>query len=87
MAQTLHFNIIFRSEPEGGFTAMVPSLPGCISYGKTLPEAKRMIQDAIEGYIESLKKHNEPIASDSDSFFTRLDISPTRRNRRTANYA
>jgi len=36
-------------------------LPGCISQGKTRNEAISNILEAIEGYIESLKKHNEPI--------------------------
>jgi len=53
----LSHNIIFRPEPEGGFTVIVPSLPGCITYGKNLQEAKKMAIDAIKGYIISLKKH------------------------------
>jgi antitoxin HicB len=43
-------------EPEGGFTAIVPALPGCVTYGRTLAEARTMAKDAISGYIESLKK-------------------------------
>lgn len=50
----LQFNVVFRPELEGGFTALVPSLPGCISYGKDFVEAKEMIVDAIEGYVVSL---------------------------------
>ena len=46
---------------EGGYTVYVPSLPGCISQGRTRKEALENIQDAIKGYIESLKKHNDPI--------------------------
>jgi antitoxin HicB len=55
-----HLNIVLRPEPEGGFTAIVPALPGCVTYGRTLAEAKRMAKDAISGYIESLRKHTEP---------------------------
>jgi antitoxin HicB len=58
-----HFNIILRPEPEGGFTAMVPILPGCVAYGRTLAAEKEMARDAICGYVESLKKHKEPIPS------------------------
>ncbi len=54
-----HFNIVLRPEPEGGFTAIVPALPGCVTFGRTLAEAKKMAKDAITGYIESLKKHKE----------------------------
>ena len=56
-----HFNLVLRPEPEGGFTAIVPVLPGCVTYGRTLCEAKSMAKDAISAYIESLKKRNSPI--------------------------
>ena len=57
----LHYNLIFKPEAEGGFTVIVPSLPGCVTYGKNLEEAKEMARDAIEGYLYSLKKHKEAI--------------------------
>ncbi len=55
------FSLVLQPEPEGGFTAIVPVLPGCVTYGRTLAEAKKMAKDAIFSYIESLKKHGEPI--------------------------
>ncbi|MBU1102163.1 type II toxin-antitoxin system HicB family antitoxin [Patescibacteria group bacterium] len=64
----IQFNVIFRPEPEGGFTVIVPALPGCISYGRNLKEARKMATDAIRGYIASLKKHKEPIPSDEETF-------------------
>ena len=70
----LSYNVIFRPEPEGGFTVIVPSLPGCITYGKNLQEAKKMVIDAIRGYIISLKEHKEAIPSDKESFFSSVDI-------------
>jgi len=60
-----HFNVVLRPEPEGGFTAIVPVLPGCVTYGRTLAEAKKMARDAIAGYIASLKKHREPVSTRS----------------------
>ena len=33
-----NYTLIFKPEPEGGFTVVVPSLPGCVTYGKTLEE-------------------------------------------------
>ena len=75
--KNLKYNVIFSPEPEGGFTAMVPTLPGCISYGETLVEAKKMIIDAMEAYIFSLKKHNEFIPQDSESFISSINIDKT----------
>ncbi len=60
-----HFNIVLRPEPEGGFTVIVPALPGCVTYGRTLAEAKKMAKDAISGYVTSLRKHNEPVPTAS----------------------
>ncbi len=62
------YRVLFRKEPEGGFTAIVPSLPGCVSFGKTLEEAKAMIREAIELYLESLKAHGEPVPTEEDVF-------------------
>ncbi len=57
----MKFRIVIEPDEDGIFVAECPSLPGCISQGKTRQKALENIQDAIEGYIESLKKHNEPI--------------------------
>jgi predicted RNase H-like HicB family nuclease len=53
----MRFTLVFNKEPEGGYTVEVLELPGCVSYGETIEEAKKMIKDAIKGYIYSLKKH------------------------------
>lgn len=72
---TISYNLIFRPEPEGGFTVTVPSLPGCVTYGKNLAHAKKMALDAIMGYIASLKKHGDPIPTDQDSFISAVQIT------------
>ena len=68
MKEKLRYNVILRPEPEGGFTVVVPGLPGCITYGKDLQEARNMAVDAIEGYIISLRKHKEPVPTDDEYF-------------------
>ena len=72
---TSQFNVIFRPEAEGCFTAIVPALPGCVSYGKDLSHAKEMITDAIKGYLVSLKKHRQGVPSDEGSFVTLMSFS------------
>lgn len=62
----LVYRIFLHKEPEGGFTVTVPSLPGCVTYGETLEEAKQMAREAIELYIESLREHGEEIPSEND---------------------
>ena len=77
MRKTFRYSVIFRPEPEGGFTVIVPSLPGCVTYGRNLKEAKKMAIDAIKGYIVSLKKHKEAVPSDEENFFTSVEIKKT----------
>ena len=69
-----HFNVVLRPEPEGGFTVLVPALPGCVTYGRTLAEAKKMARDAAADYVESLRKHQEPIPTDDETLVTTLDL-------------
>jgi antitoxin HicB len=57
----MKYRILIEQDEDGMFVAECPALPGCLSQGKTRTEAIENIQDAIKGYLESLKKHNEPI--------------------------
>ncbi|MBI5485908.1 MAG: type II toxin-antitoxin system HicB family antitoxin [Deltaproteobacteria bacterium] len=68
------YQIFLRPEPEGGFSVFVPSLPGCITWGKDLDHAKRMAADAISAYLESLRKHSEPIPADPDGLVTSVEV-------------
>ncbi len=70
----LSYRILLRPEPEGGYTVIIPSLPGCITYGKNIEEAKKMALDAIKAYLESLKTHGEPIPDDSEILESTLNI-------------
>jgi len=57
----MKYRVIIEQDEEGMYIAECPSLPGCISQGRTCEEALKNIKEAIEGYLESLEKHNEPI--------------------------
>ena len=52
---------ILLEKNEDMYVAECPTLPGCISQGKTRVEAIKNVKDAIKGYLISLKKHNEPV--------------------------
>jgi len=52
--------IIYPGE-DGYWVAECPSLPGCISQGKTKEEALANIKEAINGYIAALKEDNLPV--------------------------
>lgn len=57
----MKYRVIVEEDEDGIFVAECPTLPGCISQGKTRKEALYNIKEAIKGYLESLKKHNEPV--------------------------
>ncbi len=57
----MKLRVIIEQDEDGAFVAECPTLPGCISQGKTRAEAVNNIRDAITGYVQSLKKHGEPI--------------------------
>jgi predicted RNase H-like HicB family nuclease len=55
----MRFTVIFEAQPEGGYHAMCPSLPGCHSEGDSLAEADVNIREAIGVYVESMVAHGE----------------------------
>ena len=57
----MKFRIMIQPDEDGVFVAECATLPGCISQGRTRAEAVKNIQDAIGGYLASLRKHDEPI--------------------------
>lgn len=57
----MKYRIFIEQDEDGIFVAECPALPGCFSQGESRSEALVNIKDAIEGYLASLSKHNEPI--------------------------
>jgi antitoxin HicB len=57
----MKFRVLLQQDEDGVFVAEVPSLPGCISQGDTRTAALTNIREAIEGYLDSLRAHGEPI--------------------------
>jgi len=74
----LNYTAVFQKEPEGGFTVFIPLLPGCVSYGADLEDAKKMIGEAIELYVESLNDHNEEVPTEENIFYSQINIIPSK---------
>lgn len=51
----MKLKVYFEPSKDGGYTAYVPSLPGCISEGDSIEEATKNIKEAIELYIVSVE--------------------------------
>ena len=71
-AKILKYNVIFQPEHEGGYTVIVPTLRGCVTYGKTLEEAREMAIDAIQGFIACMKEDKEKIPTDESSIVSMI---------------
>jgi antitoxin HicB len=69
------YRIVLRKEPEGSYTAIVPALPGCITWGENIEQAMEMAKEAITGYIEVLKEEGEPIPDDNETLEYSLQLS------------
>jgi len=72
--RVLKYRTYLREEPEGGYTVFVPTLPGCITYGKDIKEALEMAKEATELYIGCLKDKGEEIPSDEGLLETTIII-------------
>ncbi len=57
----LTYTVIFEKAPEGGYVALVPALPGCMTQGETFEQAQERVKDAIQGYIEVLREDGEEV--------------------------
>ena len=57
----MKYRVIIEQDEDGVFVAECPSLPGCVSQGSNRDEAIANVKDAIKGYLESLRKHDEAI--------------------------
>jgi len=57
----MRYTVILQRESDGGYVAIVPSLPGCASQGDTREEALKNIEEAAELYIEDVQAVGDPL--------------------------
>jgi len=55
----MKFRVLIDQDEDGVFTVEVPTLPGCLSQGKTREQAIENVREAIKLYLESLEAHGE----------------------------
>jgi antitoxin HicB len=70
MNRSTEYPVLIRSLPAadgGGFVALVPDLPGCMSDGETPDEAFANAQDAIVVWIEVASELGRPIPAPTSS--------------------
>jgi predicted RNase H-like HicB family nuclease len=52
--------VVYEKTPTG-YSAYVPDLPGCITTGPTLPDTKRLMQEAISGHLSVMREYGDAI--------------------------
>ena len=71
---TYEYTAFFEPNENGGYTVTVPTLPGLVTEGKDLEEAREMALDAIRCYIQGLKKAKEPIPIEKETAQFKLSV-------------
>jgi antitoxin HicB len=70
--------VLYEPAEEGGYVVTCPALPGLVTEGETLEEARQMARDAIRAYLESLKKDGMPIPTDKKLALDPVELDPVR---------
>ena len=74
--KTLRYKIMLRKEEDGTYTVIVPSLPGCLTFGRTVEEALAMAKEAIEGFVACMIARGEEAPVEScGSMIRTIDIA------------
>ena len=72
--KTLRYKVLLRKEDDGTYTVIVPSLPGCLTFGDTIEEALEMAKEAIEAYIESLAARGKDMPVEEDQIEVTITV-------------
>ena len=74
LMRSLSYRVLLKKEPEGCYSAVVPTLPGCATFGATIEEAIEMAKEAIEAYVESLLSRGEEVPTEEETLEYTLTI-------------
>ncbi|MDN5358217.1 MAG: hypothetical protein PWP76_60 [Candidatus Diapherotrites archaeon] len=76
--QVLDFDVVIVKDPDEGYYAYVPQLPGCFSQGETIEETVKNVREAIELYLEVLsEEEREEILSEKPEaiLITKVEVN------------
>jgi predicted RNase H-like HicB family nuclease len=61
------YRVVLLHERDGRYSAIVPALE-VASWGDTVPEALRRVEEALAGHIECMRRHGDLVPADSETF-------------------
>ncbi|MCK4353434.1 type II toxin-antitoxin system HicB family antitoxin [candidate division WOR-3 bacterium] len=71
----MKYTVVLIPDSEKGYTAIVPTLPGCVTQGETISQVSERAKEAIECYLDSLEKDNEPIPEEGELHTLQLKVA------------
>ncbi|MGH9572872.1 MAG: type II toxin-antitoxin system HicB family antitoxin [Candidatus Acidiferrales bacterium] len=72
--KTYEYTVFFEQNEHGDYTVTVPTLPGLVTEGSDLEDARDMARDAIRCYIEGLKKAKAPIPVEKETAQLKISV-------------
>lgn len=81
---TTSYNAIFKSDQEGYYEVTFPDFPGCVTFGKTMAEAKKKAKEVLQLWVEELTERGQRIISIPIELITGKSPSSTPRKEKTA---
>ena len=72
---TYTFTMLFEPAEEGGYVVTCPALPGLVTEGDTMEEARSMADDALRLYLETLIEDGLPIPTDKIPIAQPIEIA------------
>jgi predicted RNase H-like HicB family nuclease len=71
----MRYTVVLEQEPDGGYVASVPALPGCVSQGDSRDEALANIREAIELYLDDCRDAGDPIPIEAGMEFVEVEAA------------
>jgi predicted RNase H-like HicB family nuclease len=71
----MRYTVVLEEEPDGGFVATVPVLPGCVSQGDTRDETLKNIREAIDLYVEDCLEAGDPVPTEAGKEFIEVEAA------------
>jgi len=68
----MRYTVVLEREPDGGYVATVPALPGCVSQGDTREDALKNVREAAELYIEDCVASGDPVPTEAGREYVEL---------------
>jgi len=71
----MRYTVILEREPDGGYVASIPALPGCVSQGDNREQAMSNIKEAAELYLQDCRDAGDPVPTEAGREFVEVDAA------------